>query len=232
MRVTMVISHGHHHDGGRSGLMVPIGIPVTTRPMVVIFAAFLCRFQTWRGDIAGHHCLAKCHRSVSDFSCCCTRLLAWQGLFYNLISSTAMVVGGVIALFSGKAEHLVTPVLAFAAASTLYVADLIPTCIAVFAEGHVQQMVMIGPGRYGDACSIHSLLRRRALNYAGTQHHAGSRSAVPEVLPPPVFRHPLRRFGRGRRPRVHSRMAVGSTPRNSTRTTSKVSETAAIITTT
>jgi zinc and cadmium transporter len=50
-------------------------------------------------------------------------------LFYNLLSSTAMIVGGLLAYYTLQtAQTLVTPLLALAAASMLYVAvaDLIP----------------------------------------------------------------------------------------------------------
>ena len=72
-----------------------------------------------------------------------------------------MVVGGVIAYFAlEKAETWVTPVLAFAAASMLYVAvaDLIPTLHRRFSlKDTLQQMVMIGLG-VATVTLTHSLL--------------------------------------------------------------------------
>jgi zinc and cadmium transporter len=73
-----------------------------------------------------------------------------KAFLYNIISSLAMVAGGVIAYFAlDQAQAYVTPVLAFAASSMLYVAvaDLIPTLHRKFSiKDTAQQMFMIGLG--------------------------------------------------------------------------------------
>jgi zinc and cadmium transporter len=73
-----------------------------------------------------------------------------SAMLLNMLASTAMVVGGVLAYFTLQmAEALVTPLLALAAASMLYVAvaDLIPGLhrrpeLAATA----QQVLLIGLG--------------------------------------------------------------------------------------
>jgi zinc and cadmium transporter len=145
--------HGHHHghDGGRSGLMVLIGDSLhNATDGVVIAAAFLADFNL--GVVTSLAIIAhEVPQEVSDFF-----VLLHSGysrkkaFFYNMLSSLAMVVGGVAAYFSlANAQAYVTPVLAFAAASMLYVAvaDLIPTLHRKFSiKDTVQQMLMIGLG--------------------------------------------------------------------------------------
>ncbi|MFO1343500.1 MAG: ZIP family metal transporter [Burkholderiales bacterium] len=156
-------SHGHHHhDGGRSGLMVLIGDSLhNATDGVVIAAAFLADFRL--GVVTALAIIAhEVPQEVSDFFVLLHSGYSRSKAFlYNLISSLAMVVGGVIAYFAlEKAETWVTPVLAFAAASMLYVAvaDLIPTLHRRFSlKDTLQQMVMIGLG-VATVTLTHSLL--------------------------------------------------------------------------
>ena len=157
--------HGHshhHHDGGRSGLMVLIGDSLhNATDGVVIAAAFLADFNL--GVVTSLAIIAhEVPQEVSDFFVLLHSGYSRSKAFlYNLISSLAMVVGGVVAYFAlEQAEAYVTPVLAFAAASMLYVAvaDLIPTLHRRFSlSDTVQQMVMIGLG-VATVTLTHSLL--------------------------------------------------------------------------
>lgn len=145
--------HGHHHgnDGGRSGLMVLVGDSLhNATDGVVIAAAFLADFNL--GVVTSLAIIAhEVPQEVSDFFVLLHSGYSRKKAFiYNMISSLAMVVGGVVAYFSlASAQAYVTPVLAFAAASMLYVAvaDLIPTLHRKFSiKDTLQQMVMIGLG--------------------------------------------------------------------------------------
>ncbi len=145
--------HGHHHghDGGRSGLMVLIGDSLhNATDGVVIAAAFLADFNL--GVVTSLAIIAhEVPQEVSDFFVLLHSGYSRKKAFiYNILSSLAMVVGGVIAYFSlASAQAYVTPVLAFAAASMLYVAvaDLIPTLHRKFSiKDTLQQMLMIGLG--------------------------------------------------------------------------------------
>ncbi|MDP1535902.1 MAG: ZIP family metal transporter [Burkholderiales bacterium] len=139
------------HDHGRSGLMILIGDTFHNFvDGVLIAAAFLA--DTQLGIVTAIAIIAhEVPQEVGDFL-----ILLHSGyskraaLFYNVLSSAAMVVGGVLAYFTLQiAQALVTPLLALAAASMLYVAvaDLIPGLhrrpeLAATA----QQVVLIGLG--------------------------------------------------------------------------------------
>lgn len=154
--------HGHHHDGGRSGLMVLIGDSLhNATDGVVIAAAFLADFNL--GVVTSLAIIAhEVPQEVSDFFVLLhSGYTRKKAFLYNMISSLAMVVGGGVAYFALEhAEAYVTPVLAFAAASMLYVAvaDLIPTLHRRFSiKDTFQQMLMIGLG-VGTVLLTHSLL--------------------------------------------------------------------------
>ncbi len=156
--------HGHHHgnDQGRSGLMILVGDSLhNATDGVVIAAAFLADFKL--GVVTSLAIIAhEVPQEVSDFFVLLHSGYSRRKAFvYNMISSLAMVVGGVIAYFAlEKAEAYVTPVLAFAAASMLYVAvaDLIPTLHRKFSiKDTAYQMLMIGLG-VGTVLLTHSLL--------------------------------------------------------------------------
>ena len=156
-------SHHHHgHDGGRSGLMVLIGDSLhNATDGVVIAAAFLADFNL--GVVTSLAIIAhEVPQEVSDFFVLLhSGYTRKKAFLYNLISSLAMVVGGIVAFFAlERAEAYVTPVLAFAAASMLYVAvaDLIPTLHRRFSiSDTLQQMLMIGLG-VGTVLLTHTLL--------------------------------------------------------------------------
>jgi zinc and cadmium transporter len=144
-------AHGHGNDGGRSGLMVLIGDSLhNATDGVVIAAAFLADFKL--GVVTSLAIIAhEIPQEVSDFFVLLhSGYSRGKAFFYNMISSLAMVVGGVIAYFAlDQAQAYVTPVLAFAASSMLYVAvaDLIPTLHRRFSiNDTLQQMLMIGLG--------------------------------------------------------------------------------------
>lgn len=117
---------------------------------VVIAAAFLADFKL--GVVTAVAVIAhEIPQEVSDFFVLLHSGYSRKKAFlYNMLSSLAMVVGGVIAYFAlDQAQAYVTPVLAFAASSMLYVAvaDLIPTLHRKFSiRDTAQQMLMIGLG--------------------------------------------------------------------------------------
>ena len=134
-----------------SGLMVLIGDSLhNATDGVVIAAAFLADFNL--GVVTSLAIIAhEVPQEVSDFFVLLhSGYTRKKAFLYNLISSLAMVAGGVVAYFAlEKSEAYVTPVLAFAAASMLYVAvaDLIPTLHRRFSiKDTFQQMFMIGLG--------------------------------------------------------------------------------------
>jgi zinc and cadmium transporter len=143
--------HAHGHDSGRSGLMVLIGDSLhNATDGVVIAAAFLADPKL--GVVTAVAVIAhEIPQEVSDFFVLLHSGYSRRKAFlYNMISSLAMVVGGVVAYFAlDQAQAYVTPVLAFAASSMLYVAvaDLIPTLHRKFSMADTaQQMLMIGLG--------------------------------------------------------------------------------------
>ena len=145
-------NHSHsHHDHGRSGLMILVGDTFHNFvDGVLIAAAFMADIQL--GIVTAIAIIAhEVPQEVGDFL-----ILLHSGyskrkaMLLNVIASAAMVIGGVLAYFTLQlAEALVTPLLALAAASMLYVAvaDLIPGLhrrpeLAATA----QQVLLIGLG--------------------------------------------------------------------------------------
>jgi len=143
--------HGHGHDHGRSGLMILVGDTFHNFvDGVLIAAAFMA--DTQLGIVTAIAIIAhEVPQEVGDFL-----ILLHSGyskgraMLLNMLASAAMVIGGVLAYFTLQfAEALVTPLLALAAASMLYVAvaDLIPGLhrrpeLAATA----QQVLLIGLG--------------------------------------------------------------------------------------
>jgi zinc and cadmium transporter len=119
-----------HNDHGRSGLMIMVGDTFHNFvDGVLIAAAFMA--DTQLGIVTAIAIVAhEVPQEVGDFL-----ILLHSGyskrkaMLLNVLSSAAMVIGGVLAYFTLQvAQALVTPLLALAAASMLYVAvaDLIP----------------------------------------------------------------------------------------------------------
>lgn len=141
----------NHNDHGRSGLMILVGDTFHNFvDGVLIAAAFMA--DTQLGIVTSIAIIAhEVPQEVGDFL-----ILLHSGyskrsaMLLNMLASAAMVIGGVLAYFTLQvAEALVTPLLALAAASMLYVAvaDLIPGLhrrpeLAATA----QQVLLIGLG--------------------------------------------------------------------------------------
>lgn len=144
-------AHHHHHDHGRSGLMILIGDTFHNFvDGVLIAAAFMA--DTELGIVTAVAIIAhEVPQEVGDFL-----ILLHSGyskrkaLLLNMLASAAMVVGGVLAYFTLQAaQALVTPLLALAAASMLYVAvaDLIPGLHRrTELSATLQQVLLIGLG--------------------------------------------------------------------------------------
>lgn len=133
-------SHGHHHGHGHSHQVVghrPAGVFIILGDSihnfvdgVLIAAAFLTDVQlgiVTSLAVAAH----EIPQEVGDFA-----ILLHSGysrgkaLFYNVLSSLATVIGGVLAYFSlGDLHHILPYFLTLAASSFIYiaVADLIPS---------------------------------------------------------------------------------------------------------
>lgn len=144
--------HNHgHNDHGRSGLMILVGDTFHNFvDGVLIAAAFMADIQL--GIVTAIAIIAhEVPQEVGDFLILLHSGYSKQkAMLLNVIASAAMVIGGVLAYFTLQlAEALVTPLLALAAASMLYVAvaDLIPGLhrrpeLAATA----QQVLLIGLG--------------------------------------------------------------------------------------
>lgn len=145
-------AHGHRHDDhGRSGLMILVGDTFHNFvDGVLIAAAFMADIQL--GIVTAIAIIAhEVPQEVGDFL-----ILLHSGyskgraMLLNVLASAAMVIGGVLAYFMLQvAEVLVTPLLALAAASMLYVAvaDLIPGLHRrVDARTSVSQVALIALG--------------------------------------------------------------------------------------
>jgi len=145
------VRHHHGHDHGRSGLMILIGDTFHNFvDGVLIAAAFMADIEL--GIVTAVAIIAhEVPQEVGDFL-----ILLHSGyskrkaLLLNMLASAAMVVGGVLAYFTlQSAQALVTPLLALAAASMLYVAvaDLIPGLHRrTELSATLQQVLLIGLG--------------------------------------------------------------------------------------
>jgi len=140
-----------HHDHGRSGLMIIIGDTFHNFvDGILIAAAFMA--NTELGIVTAIAIVAhEVPQEVGDFL-----ILLHSGysksraMLFNLLSSAAMVVGGVLAYFALQPlQQLIPYLLGLAAASMLYVsvADLIPG-LHRRPEIHatLQQVALIGLG--------------------------------------------------------------------------------------
>lgn len=155
-------SHGHHHgnDHGRSGLLIMVGDTFHNFvDGVLIAAAFMEDVKL--GAVTALAMIAhEIPQEVGDFL-----ILLHSGysrrkaLFYNLLSSFATLVGGLLAYFALSAVEGVVPVmLSLAAASMIYVAvaDLIPGLHKrAELKATLQQVVLIGLGIASIALAHH-----------------------------------------------------------------------------
>ncbi len=122
--------HGHGHDHGRSGMLILIGDSFHNFVDGVLVAAAFMQ-STQLGIVTALAVIAhEIPQEVGDFL-----ILLHSGysktkaLVLNLLSSLAMLAGGLVAYFALQAmEGLINSMLAVAAASMIYVAvaDLIP----------------------------------------------------------------------------------------------------------
>jgi zinc and cadmium transporter len=139
------------HDHGRSGLMILIGDTFHNFvDGVLVAAAFLA--STELGIVAALAIIAhEIPQEIGDFVILLHSGYTKRAAFlFNMLSSAAMLVGGVLAYFTLQTmQHWVPPLLGLAAASMLYVsvADLIPGLHRrpeLRATG--QQVILIGLG--------------------------------------------------------------------------------------
>jgi zinc and cadmium transporter len=143
--------HDHGHDHGRSGLMITVGDTFHNFvDGIIIAAAFMTSVPL--GIVTALAIIAhEIPQEVGDFLILLhsgySRLKA---LAFNLLSSLATLVGGLLAYFALSAVQGVVPVLlALAAASMIYVAvaDLIPGLHKrTELRATVQQVLLIAAG--------------------------------------------------------------------------------------
>lgn len=122
--------HGHDHDHGRSGMMIMLGDTFHNFvDGILIAAAFL--LDQHLGFVTAFAIIAhEIPQEVGDFLILLhSGYSRKQALLFNLLSSLATVLGGVLAFFTLQwVSAWVPTILGLAAASMLYVAvaDLIP----------------------------------------------------------------------------------------------------------
>jgi len=145
------VTVAHHHDHGRSGMMILIGDTFHNFvDGVLIAAAFLA--DTQLGIVTALAIIAhEVPQEVGDFL-----ILLHSGyskkyaFLLNLLSSAAMVVGGILAYFALQTmQQWVNTLIALATASMLYVAvaDLIPGLHRrPEIRATIQQVVLIALG--------------------------------------------------------------------------------------
>ena len=123
-------SHGHQHDSGRSGMMIMVGDTFHNFvDCILIAAAFMIDIRL--GAVTAIAIIAhEIPQEVGDFLILLhSGYSKKQALLFNLFSSLATVVGGVLAYFALQTvQNWISTILGLAAASMLYVAvaDLIP----------------------------------------------------------------------------------------------------------
>jgi zinc and cadmium transporter len=123
-------SHGHAHDGGRSGLMIMIGDTFHNFiDGILIAAAFTADIKL--GAVTALAIIAhEIPQEVGDFLILLhSGYSKKQALIFNLVSSLATLVGGLMAYFALQyVQSWIPIILGLAASSLLYVAvaDLIP----------------------------------------------------------------------------------------------------------
>jgi zinc and cadmium transporter len=122
--------HAHHHDSGRSGMMIMVGDTFHNFvDGILIAAAFMLDIRL--GAVTAMAIIAhEIPQEVGDFLILLhSGYSKKQALLFNLFSSLATVIGGVFAYFALQTvQSWIPTILGLAAASMLYVAvaDLIP----------------------------------------------------------------------------------------------------------
>ena len=145
------VHHDHGHDHGRSGLMIMIGDTFHNFvDGILIAAAFMIDFKL--GAVTALAIIAhEIPQEVGDFLILLqSGYSKRQAFIFNLLSSLATLVGGVIAYFALQTvQEWIPTILGLAAASMIYVAvaDLIPGLHKrPELRATVQQVVLIGLG--------------------------------------------------------------------------------------
>jgi zinc and cadmium transporter len=121
---------GGHHDHGRSGMMIMLGDTFHNFvDGILIAAAFMVDVQL--GIVTAIAIIAhEIPQEAGDFLILLNSgYTRRQALLFNLLSSGATLLGGLLAYFMLQdMNHLIPPLLGLAAASMIYVAmsDLIP----------------------------------------------------------------------------------------------------------
>ncbi|HSI43391.1 MAG TPA: ZIP family metal transporter [Methylotenera sp.] len=122
--------HGHEHDGGRSGMMIMIGDTFHNFiDGILIAAAFMVDVKL--GIVTALAIIAhEIPQEVGDFLILLhSGYTKKQAFIFNLVSSFATLIGGLMAYFALQyVQSLIPVILGLAASSLLYVAvaDLIP----------------------------------------------------------------------------------------------------------
>ena len=129
--ITAKVAHIHDHDHGRSGMMIMVGDTFHNFvDGVLIASAFMVDIKV--GIVTSIAIIAhEIPQEIGDFLILLhSGYSKKQALIFNLVSTLATAIGGVIAYFSLQNMQAIVPnILALAAASLLYVsvADLIPS---------------------------------------------------------------------------------------------------------
>lgn len=149
-------AHSHHHDHGRSGLMIMVGDTFHNFvDGILIAAAFMLDIKL--GMVTALAIIAhEIPQEVGDFLILLhSGYSKKQALFFNLLSSLATVVGGMVAYYGLQTvQSWIPTILGLAAASMIYVAvaDLIPGLHKrTELKATIQQVVLIllGVGSIG-----------------------------------------------------------------------------------
>ena len=143
--------HNHGHDHGRSGMMIMVGDTFHNFvDGILIAAAFMLDIKL--GAVTAMAIIAhEIPQEVGDFLILLhSGYTKKQALLFNLLSSLATVIGGMLAYFSLQAvQSWIPTILGLAAASMIYVsvADLIPGLHKrTELKATVQQVILIGLG--------------------------------------------------------------------------------------
>jgi zinc and cadmium transporter len=146
-----VHDHAHNHDHGRSGMMIMIGDTFHNFvDGILIAAAFMTDFKL--GAVTALAIIAhEIPQEVGDFLILLhSGYTKRQAFIFNLLSSLATLVGGVIAYLALQTvQEWIPTILGLAAASMIYVAvaDLIPGLHKrPELRATVQQVTLIGLG--------------------------------------------------------------------------------------